>query len=38
MSDIEITPQQMPARLARLRDLKPYKETMNAAIGVRFGD
>jgi quercetin dioxygenase-like cupin family protein len=34
MSDIEITPEQMQVRLARFRDLKPYKETMNAAHGI----
>lgn len=34
MSEIEISPEQMAQRLARFRDLKPYKDTMNEAHGI----
>ena len=34
MSDINVSPEQMAKRLARFGDLKPYKDTMNAAHGI----
>jgi len=34
MDDLELSPAEMQARLARFGDLKPYKETLNAAHGI----
>lgn len=34
MREIDVTPEQMAKRLARFRDLKPYKDTMNDAHGI----
>jgi quercetin dioxygenase-like cupin family protein len=34
VSEIELTPEQMAKRLARYRDLKPYKDTMNEVHGI----
>jgi quercetin dioxygenase-like cupin family protein len=34
MSEVELTPEQMAQRVARFRDLRPYKDTMNDAHGI----
>lgn len=34
MSDIDVSPDEMQQRVARFKDLKPYKETMNTAHGI----
>lgn len=34
MNDVDISPEQMQRRLARFRELKPYKQTMNEAHGI----
>lgn len=34
MSTTELTPEQMAKRVARFRDLRPYKDTMNDAHGI----
>ena len=34
MSDVDVSPEQMRARLARFSDLKPYKDTLHDAHGI----
>jgi quercetin dioxygenase-like cupin family protein len=34
MSELDLTPEQMAKRVARFRDLRPYKDTMNDAHGI----
>ena len=34
MTDIHVSPEEMAKRLARFRDLKPYKDTLNDAHGI----
>ena len=34
MSEIRVSPEQMAKRLARFAELKPYKDTMNDALGI----